>query len=137
MSDSFVVAFKVTSDCSPPITNKIVSGFNTKLLETLQVLNEAISKGRPPYKIDVSFVWFSIFSVKENPEKVEKITYRIKSTLFTKDGDEWKEIPGYEENFGIPTIPETLDQSDSEVLDELFDGIAHVVFKVCSVMLPH
>lgn len=137
MSDSSIADFQVTSDCSSAVTNKIVSGFTTKLSEVLRAVNDEILKAKPPYKIDVSFVWFSIFSVKENPEKVGKITYRIKSTLFIKDGDEWKKIPGYEENFGIPTILETLDQSDPEILDELFNGIAHAVFKVCGIMLPH
>ena len=69
MSDSSVAAFQVASDCSPAVTNKIVSGFTTKLSEVLRAVNSEILKAKPPCKIDVSFVWFSIFSVKENLEK--------------------------------------------------------------------
>lgn len=128
--------FKVNSECSPDITDKIVSGFTKELSEVLKRVEEVTLQGDNPCRFDASFVWISIFAEKDNPEKVRGINYRIKSSLFVKEGDGWKEIPGYQENFGF-AVPERLDQSNSEFFDEICEsGVVYALAKVSQTMLP-
>ena len=136
MSSPSAFGFDVKSECSSLVTDRIVSGLVKELSDGLKRVEEVTLQGEKPCRLTASFGWVSIFAKKDDPEKVKSVNYRIESSLFVKDGNDWKEIPGYEENFGF-AVPERLDQGSSEFFDEICEsGVVYTLAKVCQIMLP-
>lgn len=136
MSSSSPVGFEVKSECSPSVTDKIVSGFVKELTEGLKRVEEVTLQGDDPYRLEASFAWIIISAKENNPENVKSIRYRINSSLFVKVGDGWREIPGYQESFGF-SVPEKLDQNNQESIDEICEsGVVYALARVFQVMNP-
>lgn len=135
MSESSDYGFRVTSDCSPVITDKIIKGLNDKLLEGLSALETVTLKAENPFKLTMSFVWVSIFARDFDPNSVRRVNYRVTSVLSVRDGDGWKSIPGYEDNFSS-YISENVDQKAPEAFNDVFNGVIYVLGKAFEIMAP-